>query len=322
MASFSLNNSEVVRLVLQITGLGRDPSVMDAPTEADVRAVIRSGLRRFLWPIVENSDSAYQWRWLEKFHAIPAEAKFDDGTVAVSAGTVTLTGGTWPSDLTNYFILVDGHTLFVTERLGDTTATVSHTQLTVAAATEYEAFKYRYDLPSDFGEWLGGVLYTDATSSTSRDSRFLAGSDESEIRLRYAVGQGQNTKTTHYAITSTPEGDGFSIVLWPVPEPDAFIQGVYLRTPDDNLPADLTTPGVVVQVAPIYAEAALEAILSAAEEYNHETQGIHGLRFESALKRAILHDKAIGGDYDFSQPIRDRRGHGEVLPIDFTDALL
>ena len=282
---------------------------MDEATEADVRHILRSGLRRFWFPV--SNGFVYQWRWREKHAALSAEAVFDDGTVAVSGGTVTLTGGTWPSDLTNYFIVVDGHTLFVTSRDGDTTATVSHTQLTVDSGTSYEARKYRYALPSDFQEWLGGVVYTDGNSTTG--SRMLIGSSESDIRLRYAIGQGSNDKTTHYALTSTPDADGYTIVFWPVPAPEAIITGVYLSIPDDELPADLTTPGSTVQVGPAYAEAVLEAILTAAEEYNNDTNGVHSQRFEVALAAAIAHDRAVGGNYDFSHQLSDPLGPGRIM---------
>jgi len=320
MSAFSLDNSEVVRAVLHELGLGRDPTLMDAATEADVRAVIRSGLRRFYFPTVDNG-TVYNWRFLEKWHAIPAEPVFSTGTIAVSAGTVTLTGGVWPSDITNYFIRVSGHALFVTARNSDTEVLVSHNQLTVAAGAAFTAEKYRYALPSDFGHWRDGVVYA-AGGGGLGTSHALAGSSESELRLRYAIGQSAGDgSTAHYAISSVPDAAAFSILFWPIPEAGAFIQGVYVAEPDDNLPASLTAPGNIVQVQPAYAEAVLEAILSAAEEYSNNIQGVHTARFESALHRAIQHDKAVGGFHDFNDLVNDHRRHGRVLPIDFSSQI-
>src|SRR5262249_13224007 len=130
--------------------------------------------------------------------------------------------------------------------------------------------------------------------------------------------------TTHYALTTAPNADELRMMLWPVPAPDAHIEGVYLSIPDDNLPDDLADPGDdadIVQVKPIYAEVFIEAILAAAESYFGDTAGIHEQRYQAALIRAIAHDKALGGAYDFSQPIRDPRACGNVLPIDFSGAL-
>lgn len=316
MAVLSLTNSEIVRAVLQVIGVGRDAASMDAATEADVRAIIRDGLRRFYFPTI--GEFVYQWRWRERHHPIPVNAKFTTGTIAVSAGTITLTGGIWPSWLADGFISVDGHVLFVSARTSDTVLVTTNTALTVAALSKFEAFRYRYSLPSDFAEWLGGVIYADGT-----DSWPIANSTESEIRLRYAIGQGQNDRTTHYAISSAPAADDLHIYFWPVPQPDAFINGVYLSVPDDNLPANLTIPGVTVQVLPIYAKAMTEAILAEAENDLGKTGGEHEARFEKELLRAIAHDKAVGGAYDFSMAIgKDDRGTGRVSSeIDFTGAL-
>jgi hypothetical protein len=315
MAVLSLKNDEIVRAVLQVMGVGRTAANMDAPTEADVRQIIRDGLRRFYFPTI--GDFVYQWRWLEKYHPISIVAKFSTGTVAVSGGTVTLTGGVWPALIVDYFIRVSGHVLFVTTRTDDTHVVVSNTQLSVAAGTAFEACCFRYGLPSDFVEWLGGLVYADGS-----ESGILSRSSEPEIRLRYAVGQGLSSRTTHYDITSTPDAAEMQIVLWPVPVPDAFMAGTYLSVPDDNLPADLTVPGVVAQVSPIYAKAVMEAILAEAEAYNDAGAGLHEAKFEVALAAAIAHDKSVGGAYDFSHNLGDYKGVGQVASeIDFDSQL-
>jgi len=266
-----------------------------------------------MYPLI--GDRVHQWSFLSKHHPISVDAVYNTGTLTVTGGTATLAGGTWPTDIVDYFIDVDGNVLYVTSRTDANNVEVSHTNLTVAALTTYNAYKFRYDLPADFAEWQGGVVY-----QSGSDHWLLSGSSESELRLRYSVGQGLTSRTTHYAITSAPDGNAEDeetpqlpsqqIVFWPIPEPDAFIQGIYLMAPDDKLPADLTTPGVVVQVPPIYSEAALESILSAAEEYNDDTQGVHAARFQAALAAAILHDKASGAEYDFTR----RVGTGVFIP--------
>lgn len=280
---------------------------MDAATEADVRAIVRSGLRRFYFPTI--GGGTYQWRFLEETFSVSANAVYETGTLSKTAGdnTVTLASGTWPTDALDHYIDVSGHILFITERTSGSLVEVSHTQLAITAGTAFEAPRYRYSLPSDFGEFLGGVTYANESKNW-----MLCGSSEPEIRLRYAIGYNLADETTHYAIH---EG---KIYFWPTPEPDAFIQGVYLRVPDDGLPADLTTPGSTVQLEAIYAEAAMEAILAAAEAYNDDTAGIHEQRFQAALQSAMQHDAAVGGHYDWSSQIGpDYKGLGPVQEIDF-----
>ena len=309
MASLSLDNSEIVRSVLQEMGAGRTAANIDAATEADLRQIIRDGLRRFYFPVLNGAP--YQWRWLEKLASFSIVAFYSTGTIAVSGGVVTLTAGSFPDDMTDYFIAVDGHVLFVTVDTDATHVTVSNTQLAVTAGAEYVAYKYRYALPSDFSEWLGGVIYANGSNT-----RQLVGADESELRLRYAIGQGQNSETTHFVVTSTPTVGERRIIFWPVPEPDAFVQGVFLSAPLDNLPADLSVPGSTVQCPPAYAEALIEAILAQADAYN-QINGQHEARFNTAIMAAILHDSASGGVYDFTNRVDNTRGIGQVLPIQF-----
>jgi hypothetical protein len=318
MASLQIDNVEIVRKVLQIIGAGRDAANMDEATEEDVRQIIRDGMRRFYFPTV--GEFVYQWRFRERHHAIPIDVKYETGTITKTAGSgnITLAGGTWPLWLADGFISVDGHILFVDERTSGSVVTTLNTALAVAAGTTYTAYRYRYTLPSDFAEWLGGVTYADGSASW-----LLARGDESEIRLLYAIGQGQNDRTTHYDITTAPEGEDQHIYFWPVPQPDAFINGTYLSVPDDNLDADLTAPAATVQVSPIYAKVLTEAIFAEAENYLGKTGGDHETRFEKELVRAIAHDKAVGGVYDFSGRVdNDYRGLGRPPEsIDFSEQI-
>ena len=127
MAVFSLNNSELVRATMQVMGLGRTAANMDTATEADVRAVVRSGLRRFYFPMV--GEYVHQWRFLEKHFPISVVVTYSTGTVAVSGGVVTLTAGTWPTGMGDYFISVGGHVLYTTADQTGLTVPVSNTQL-------------------------------------------------------------------------------------------------------------------------------------------------------------------------------------------------
>jgi hypothetical protein len=113
-----------------------------------------------------------------------------------------------------------------------------------------------------------------------------------------------------------PDADEYRILFWPVAEPEAFIQGTYLSVPEDNLPASLNVPGSTIQCPPMYAQAAVESILAAAEA-SVGVAGPHDERFQVALRNAIQHDAATGGAYDFSKPVRKGYGIGEILPIQF-----
>ena len=314
-SSLSITNDEIVRGVLQVAGMGRDAGNMDAATEADVRTIIRNGLRRVRYPVLKNG-AAYQWRWLERYHSISVTALYETGTVEVSGGTVTLTGGTFPTWATDGYMSVDGNIIFIDTRTDDTHLETSHTELEVASGTTYQLLRFRYSLPSDFDEWTGGVIY-----SNSSDHWILASGDEADFRLRYAVNYNYNNRTTHYAVTALPDGTP-TIMFWPVPQPDAFIQGTYLAAIEDLLSADLTASDATVQAAPMYARAIFEAIMSAAEEWNDDSEGIHEKRYDEALTAAIAHDRALAQGYDFSRDLsRNRMLRKFPSSIDFTGAI-
>jgi hypothetical protein len=298
--SLNLLNSEVFRAALNAAGIGRTVGNLSAAEEADLRAIVRAGLRRFFFPL--SNGQPYQWRWLERFHTISAPDSYTTGTVTISAGVITLAGGTWPSWAANGFMSVDGHIVFVETRTSDTLLATNHTELTVAAGTTYELFQYRFDLPTDFAEWTGAVTY-----ANSADYWILAAASETELRLRYSANYNYDARTSHYAVTPAQDGT-FRLMLWPVPQTSAEIRGVYIMAPQDNLTSDLTTdPGTTVQCPPAYADAAMEAILAAAEAYNDDAIGIHEQRFQTAIAAAIAHDRSTVDGIDFSRQIGRRR---------------
>jgi len=317
VANLQLSNSEIVRNVLMESGLGRDITsfVNDPATAEDVRNIIRSGLRRAFLPI--DNGVPYRWRFLRKHAPFSIVPVYSTGTLTKTSGSgnVTLAGGTWPAYAIDMFIRVNGHVLFINTRTSDSVVIVENTQIAVTAGTAFEAFRYRYPMPTDFAEWDGGVVYSISSGeTTTASSHFLAEADEADLRMRYHIGWNEDSETKHFAVSATYEGDGgFNIMFWPVPEPDAHIQGVYHSIPVDNLPADMTAPGSdVVQVPPMYAEAFMEAILAAAEAYNHNAMDVHEQRFQAAIAAAIAHDRAAAGAFDFSNSPGGRRGcYGE-----------
>lgn len=314
--SLQLSNDDIFRATLSTAGLGRNIEDMDATTEADLRAIVRSGLRRFLFPTV--GEFPYRWRWLERFFSISVVSTYDTGTLTIAAGTITLAGGTWPTWAADGFLSVDGQIVFIDTRVDTDTATTEHTELAVSAGATFTLYRYRYPLPTDFGEFVGGVTYSNGT-----DNWILAGAAEAELRLRYAINYNYNNRTSHYAITFTPAGEA-NITLWPVPAPDTFIRSVYSSVPEDNLPDDLRVASVdpVIQCAPAFAEAAVEAVLAAAEAYNNDAEGVHEKRFQIALATGIAHDKAASDGYDFSHNLNRRQTRGPwPTSIDFSGQL-
>jgi hypothetical protein len=94
---------------------------------------------------------------------------------------------------------VDGHSLYVTAVNTTTELLVSNTGVAAAAGSEYELYRWRYNLPDDFSEFVGGVVYTEGDSRTT----YLRNVVDSEIRLRHAANFRTDDPTMYAIIPGT-----------------------------------------------------------------------------------------------------------------------
>lgn len=295
--SLRLTTDEILKAIAPIAGLYRDPSQWDASDLADVREIIRSGLRRFFNP-PPVEGLIHQWRFLEKKFNASYVAPYTTGTLAVAAGVATLSGGTFPTWAADGVIRVNGRTLFVTTRTDGNNCVVNNDGLTVTAGTTYTLTRYRYPLPADFAEFIGGVAYIHPTYD-----RMLRGVMDTEITLRYAANF-QTGQTRMYAVLPGSGDDvtPWNVMFWPTFDPDASVMSTYRANPTDNLDAsDIRTGSTtVVQIDAVHAETLLAAIQSACEEYYQQAAGIHNARYLTLLAASVAHDRQSQGVVDFS----------------------
>lgn len=299
--SLALTNDEVLRSIAVVAGVGRDPvNDWDANFLQDARDIIRSGLRRFFQPVLVDG-AVHQWRFLERKWEDHGLAAFDDGTVTVSAGTVTLAGGTWPTWADDGFLRISGRTLYVSSRDSGTQLTIEHDGVSHAAGTEYTLNRWRYGLPSDFGEFLGGVVY----SKGSNQGYLLRSRDEAEIRRRYEA-HFRTGETTLYSVWHGSDNDAseWYLSFWPTANENAVFAGRYRSAPEDNLETTLTDGGTTIQIESVHAETLVAAIQAATEEF-YGLPGVHSARFAERLRASIKHDRHTAGavDFDDSSPV-------------------
>jgi hypothetical protein len=289
MASLSLTTSEVLGALALVMGVSRNAADWDSDTESDARQMIRDGLRKFF-------NCGHQWNFLERPYvkAAPSNDGYNTGTVTVANGTVTLAGGVWPTWAEDGILRVDGQSVYVTDRVSDTVLTISHDGLAAAALSTYSLHRWRFPLPDDFGEFIGGVVYS---RGENRGKPIRKGENENEIRLRYAANFREGD-TGMYCITpgrDTDVADNY-FAFWPTMDAESVIAATYRAVPADQLHAtDLTTDGAVVQVGPVHSGTLLKAILAAAEEYYNDEPGVHSAAFADALQKSIAHDKRMAG---------------------------
>lgn len=290
--NLNLTNLEILQGLSLAAGLARDQD-WDSNTFQDFRNIIRSGLRKFFMP--QTGDVVHQWRFLERHLAFAASDAVSTGTVAVSGGVVTLTGDVWPSWADDGVIDVGGQRLFVDNVTATTTLTITNTAIEVAAGTTFTMYRWRYGLPTDFGEMIGGLNYG---VSTDR-GRPLSSTSEEEIILRYTLG-GLNSSTgpRRYSVqtgidaSTATEISPWYASFWQPLESGSFVSGIYRSIPLDKLDAsDLTADGSIVQIPAQHAETLLEAILSVAEEHYDGVPGAHAQRYAERLATSIALDR-------------------------------
>lgn len=302
--NLELQNSEILRAIGMVAGFSRDATDWTATELGDARAIIRAGLRKFYHPPLVNG-AIHQWRFLERQYNIAADAAYSTGTIAVAAGVVTLTGGTFPTWADDGVLRYGGQTYYVASRDSATQVTLAQTGLTVTAGATYEMVRWRWPMPSDFAELIDGVVYSDGASR----SRRLMGANEHTIRLQFSTNW-RTQDTTKFAVFAGADTDAadWYMSFYPTLADDSNVYFTYRAQPLDKLDAtDLTDEGTTVQVPAAHAETVLAAIMAATEEYyNDEVGGAHGRRFIERLQASIAHDRHTAGPVEFDRDLDDR----------------
>jgi hypothetical protein len=269
-----------------ILGVSRTYSSWDATLIADVDRIIRSGRRRFF--------SAHQWAFLDSRLTILTEAPRTTGTVQVASGVVTLTGSTFPAtSATNYLIAFDGNQgLYEIGAYTDSThVTLKDTSLTLAAGTEYTMYKYRFDMPSNFGGTRGPV-------TTERNCEIEESAILPDYTLR-ALTSHETVQTGRPQIFTTYQrvaDEDIAVPTWFLqvfPLPDA----VYEIKLDIRLqPGDALGAAASDAIChPAFAECMAEAIYAQAEVAMQVMKGVHEQQFQILLSEAIIRDGKMRG---------------------------
>lgn len=300
-----------------VMGINRDPGEWNDTELVDARGLIRTGLRKFNHPIDPRTGEPWQWRFFEKRFNLSASPAFDSGTIGVTGGVVTLTGSTWPAYAASSFIRVGGFTLFVTEVTNTTHLVVSNTAVVIDPLSEYALYRYKFAMPDDFGELLGGVTYFHPDHN-----RPLRGVQEHEIPLRYTVDFQQNFEAVMFAIQSPQdieESDNpYYLLFWPGMEEESMITGIYRAEPLDRLDdVDIREDGDIIQCNSVHAETMLAAIMAACEEYYNDEAGLHTALFEKLLINSINHDRRTAGPIEILKKNSDRWVLDDHITVDY-----
>jgi len=144
---------------------------------ADFGRSVKSGQILSYYPPVLPGDKAngnfspHIWSFLtSQTTTLTLRAPYSTGTVSVTLGVVTLSGGTFPSWSAAGDMWISGVRYSVNTRDSNTQVTLNDLTLTGVSAATYELIQHYYELPSDFGSLVGDG-FTYPRSSTQGAAR-------------------------------------------------------------------------------------------------------------------------------------------------------
>ena len=151
--SLSLSYDELARSIGREIDVSRDADDWDSVQTQDVRDIIADGLRQVYWPPpLPGERVPHEWSFLTpRKGELTIYPAYDTGTVSITSGVVTLTGGTFPTWAADGEFWCNGVKYEVTTRDSDVQLTLDDLTASEYAGTTYLLTRLYYDLPGDFG---------------------------------------------------------------------------------------------------------------------------------------------------------------------------
>lgn len=178
--TIGLTYAELRRWIGREIGQSRNTGAWDSVESQDAGDILRAGLRQFYWPpVLPGESTSHLWSFLEPTLAqLELHGSYATGTVSITSGTVTLSGGTWPSWAAQGDLWVNGGYYPVNLRSSNSVITLHDTTVTGLSGKTYSLKHREYDLPDDFGGMAEPFTYRNDQSR----GRTLTRVNEVQIR--------------------------------------------------------------------------------------------------------------------------------------------
>ena len=272
-------------------GMNPDPAAPWSAQEIDdVKYILERACRQVaVPPAIEGYH--HRWSFLDQPWYQTTDAPYKTGTIAVAAGVVTLTGGTWPTwaaqgELRPGGTSTDaGITYTVNTRDSGAQLTLDDTSVTITAGATYNLYHATYDLPDAYDSFDGPITYRPG----SNEWRRVAMVPWEQIRVR----RGWDEVTTYpewFAVRAKPfvsaTGQRWELIFWPLADKAYHFEGSLSLNPNEPSATDIYHFGGMR-----LSECLLLSCLDKAEEkMNHEAAGQYHAKFLEALSSAIATD--------------------------------
>ena len=279
---------------------------------ARLDAVIKSAVTQVYYPAsVAREGVVHQWSWMRPLATLTTTEPYSTGTVAVTAGVVTLSDGTWPDWAAQADLRVRGEVYAVASRSSDTELVLEDLAAAVSAGESYQLVRYVYDLPRDFGGFEGEMTFRNTPMVPA--VRYVS---DAMIRRRRQSWDG--TARPEYVALRPKRfvaaiGQRWQMVFHPSPS-DAYTLAyrykVQPTTLSDAHPYPLGGPEI--------GELVLQACLAVAEQRYRDERGAHTELFLERLRAAVANDAqsyapdTLGYNADRESVVGDRFGGAPI----------
>lgn len=255
-----------------------------------------------LWPRI-NKKALYQayypepldgervghsWSFLRPRGSLTLNVPYTTGTVAIAAGVVTLTGGTFPSWAASGDLWVDGGRYPVSTRDGNTQITLVDTSVTVSAGETYELIQHAYDLPSDFARMQSNALTFRRDQTACGTIPLVHPIDLMRSDRDGSEGTPTKAAVTPVAPTATDDARWQLQFADPIPNVAFVVEYDYEASPPL---LDGTGVKIYPYGGPPFSRMYLTSYIDAAFQTIRDSFEMHGA-FLEALRQSVMYDRA------------------------------
>jgi hypothetical protein len=266
----------------------------DAEQTETLTAIIKEGYRRFLNPpLTQNRKRNREWSFLSPIATLSLNAPYSTGTITVSSGVVTLSGGTFPSWAAAgeiYFTSGSNSLRYeVSTRDSATQLTLTDTSVNAASGTKYSLENSTYALPDGFAGMMSqGFTFQPGGPINTGIIRVVG---EEQIRVKQADGRYSGTPTmccirpvAHTGST----GQRYEVIFYPTPDAARTLWYRYRVIPDMMTAANPYPLGGMH-----HGTTLMESCLAVAEERINDTSNLHRSKFQEQLMSAVDLDERM-----------------------------
>jgi hypothetical protein len=281
--------------------------------QARMKLIRDSGMRRAYNPPPLPGRRAHQWSFLHPRYTISGPAPYSEGTVAIAAGVVTLTGGTFPAWSADGEFEVGGMYYLVDSRDSDTQLTLEDTGVAFDAGENYVLRQHRWTMPADFGGIEGDITLRKTIDNYRISLQHI---HEEDIRKMRSVRDYRYEHPIYYTVYPKSY-DGSAAPRWfleiyPGLEGAQLLDMRYRANP----PELNSTTNAYPLGGEMHYEMFLQSILAEAETRLFDQPGEHFRRFMEALSTSVSLDEQQMAPDSLG---RMRDGRSEEYDLMFTD---